>query len=86
MKYIIFEQVNTGLKMPVIFPDHITHSSVIIEGAQPVSAGFCQIEVKNIIGILPQISESLNIGPHPGDRELLISLLRNEGMYAFIRF
>lgn len=86
MKYIIFEQIKTGLKMPVIFPDHITHSSIAIEGTQPVSAGFCQLEVKNIIGILPQISVSLNLGPHPGDCELLISLLRNEGMYAFMSF
>lgn len=38
MKYIILEQIRTGLKMPVIFPDHITHSSITIEGTPPVSA------------------------------------------------
>lgn len=40
MKYVVFEQEKTGLKMPVLFPDHITHSSVKIEGTKVVSAVF----------------------------------------------
>ena len=31
MKYVIFEQEKTGLKMPVIFPDHVTHNAITIE-------------------------------------------------------
>ncbi len=81
MKYIIFQQEKTGLKMPVIFPDHVTHASVKIEGAHPVSAGF--FKLKNV-AIYKQPSESLKLSPKKGDRELLIFALMDAGMYAFM--
>lgn len=84
MKYVVFEQESTGLKMPVIFPDHVTHSQVKIEGVKPVSAGFCLVGTDELVTVLPDESESLQLGPVPGDRELLISVLCNAGVYAFL--
>ena len=31
--------------MPVIFPDHVTHSTVVIKHAIPVSAGFISLGI-----------------------------------------
>lgn len=86
MKYVVFEQERTGLKMPVLFPDHITHSSVKIEGTKAISAGFCLIGSNGIITILSNKSDSLNLGPAQGDKGLLIATLCNAGMYAFLTY
>lgn len=45
MKYIVFERRLAGATqyMPVIFPDIVTHDSVQITNAIPVSAGFVDI-------------------------------------------
>lgn len=86
MKYVVFEQEKTGLKMPVLFADHITHSSVKIEGAKVVSAGFCLIGTEETISVGTGKSDSLNIGPAQGDRELIIATLCNAGMYAFLSY
>lgn len=40
MKYVIFEQDRTGFKESVILGEHTVHSSVKVEGAKPVSAGY----------------------------------------------
>lgn len=84
MKYVIFEQERTGLKMPVLFPDHVTHSSITIEGSKPISAGFCLVGGCEIITILPEGSDSLKLEPGEHDRELIISTLSNAGVYAFL--
>nr|DAV64459.1 MAG TPA: hypothetical protein [Caudoviricetes sp.] len=84
MKYIVFEQDLTGLKMPVVFPDHITHSQIKIEGSRPVSAGFCQVGTEEIVTIEPHKSDSLNLAPMPGDRELIVAVFCNAGIYAFM--
>lgn len=86
MKYVVFEQEGTGLKMPVLFPDHVTHSMVNIEGMKIVSAGFCLISGDEIVTILSDISDSLNIGPAKGDKELIVATLCNAGVYAFLSF
>lgn len=86
MKYVVFEDVKTGLKMPVVFPDHITHSTIKIEGANPISAGFCLVGTEEIVSIGNGGSESLNLSPAVGDRELIIAVLCNAGMYAFMGF
>ena len=84
MKYIVFQEMNTGSKMPIIFPDHITHSTIKIDGAKPVSAGFCLVGTEEI-GTTGK-SDSLNLSPAVGDRELIIAVLCNAGMYAFMNF
>jgi|GEM_PF-3043409 len=86
MKYVVFENMNTGLKMPVIFPDHITHSTIKIDDAKPVSAGFCIVGTEEIVTIGTGKSDSLNLSPATGDRELIIAVLCNAGMYAFMGF
>lgn len=86
MKYVVFEQERTGLKMPVLFPDHITHSSVKIEGVKAISAGFCLIGGNEIITILSNKSDSLNLGPAQDDKGLLIATLCNAGTYAFLTY
>jgi hypothetical protein len=45
--------------MPVIFPEHVTHSQVRIVGAKAVSAGF--VAVRNGQCIAYGASESLNL-------------------------
>lgn len=84
MKYVVFELGATGLKMPVIFPDHVTHSQIKIEGASPVSAGFCFVGTEELVTIGTDRSESLNLMPMAGDRELIMAILCNAGMYAFM--
>ncbi|WP_147382095.1 hypothetical protein [Parabacteroides sp. AF48-14] len=86
MKYVVFEQERTGLKMPVLFPDHVTHSEIKIEGTKVVSAGFCLVGTEEIVTILQERSDSLNIGPAKGDRELIIAVLCNAGVYAFMNY
>lgn len=86
MKYVVFEDINTGLKMPVVFPDHITHSAIKIDCAKPVSAGFCIVGTEEIVTIGTGKSDSLNLSPAAGDRELIIAVLCNAGIYAFMGF
>lgn len=38
MKYVVFEEPN-GARFPVLFGDQVTHASVALEGAKPISAG-----------------------------------------------
>lgn len=83
MKYVVFEYENTGLKMPVIFPDHVTHADVKINNAKPVSAGFALLGTEEVVTVTGD-SESLGIAAANGDRELLIATLANAGMYAFM--
>lgn len=82
MKYVIFKH-KTGCLMPVITPQHVTHSSISIEDAIPVSAGFFThsfVEGAFVHGE----SESLKLRPLLGDAELLNAVFNNSGMYAFL--
>lgn len=83
MKYIIFENKNK-LKMPVIFPDHITHNQVRIEGAEPVSAGYCGFEVDGEVVVSSSPSTSLNLSPKKEDAELLTKAVLSYGTYVFM--
>lgn len=47
MKYVMFKRNN--LMMPMIIPNHVTHSQVKIIGAEVVSAGFFKLEKGKII-------------------------------------
>lgn len=71
--------------MPVIIPDHVTHSDVRIEDAEIHSAGFFLLGTDELVTISPDGSNSLGIGPKPGDRELIIAVLTNCGMYAYLK-
>ena len=81
MKYVIFQRGDVIL--PVIFPDHVTHSEVKVGApARPVAAGFCYLNEKGL-EISPAPSESLGLGPSPRDGELVAAVLMNSGLYAF---
>lgn len=86
MKYIIFEEERTGIFSPVLFPEHVTHSDIKIIGTKPISAGFCILGGEDIISILPEISDSLQIGPGENDKRLIIATLANSGMYDFLKY
>jgi hypothetical protein len=81
MKYVIFKH-KTGIFMPIIIPQHITHSMVKIEDCEPVSAGFFRIDNETVIPYGD--STSLKLGPSADDAELIQNVLNNSGMYAFI--
>lgn len=83
MKYVIFEQDRTGLKAPVIFGDHTVHSSVKVEGAKPVSAGYFMIDNDGIVSTYGD-AQSLGLKPEDGDATLLNLVLQNFGTAYFL--
>lgn len=85
MKYVIFEQDKTGLKEPVIFGDHTTHSAVKVERAHPVSAGYFIIDQDGIVSTYGE-SQSLGLKPEDGDAILLYYVLQNMGTVYFLDF
>lgn len=82
MKYVIFKR--GSLFLPVIIPEHVTHSEVRIEGAIPVSAGFCHTDEFVIPVVGKEGSDSLNLNPAPGDTSLLTAVLCNGTMSFFL--
>lgn len=86
MKYVIFKH-RSGMLMPVIIPDHVTHSSVNIKDARLNSAGFFNASYLKQVTILPMGIESLKLEPNAGrDAKLLENVLLNSGTSAFIPF
>ena len=81
MKYVVFQYAE--LYMPVIIPDHVTHSQISIEGATPISAGFFR-ENEGLTSTYGK-SESLNLVPHERDCRLLDMTLSNYGTMHFLR-
>lgn len=82
MKYIIFEDEKTGLLHPVIFADHTTHSSIKINGAKAISAGF--VDLTDKVNPCYGESNSLNLKPRKEDYILIHRLLLNFGIYGFM--
>lgn len=83
MKYIIYKD-KLGYIHPVIFPEHVTHATVIvdgIEGIKPISAGFFVID-KGVVRVFGK-SESMNLEPREIDREYIIRTINNWGIYGF---
>ncbi len=74
--------------MPVIFPDHVTHSQVKIEGedVEVFSAGFLNINSIGLAEVLPEGSESLNKMPSELDKDILNRALMNAGTMFFLDF
>lgn len=78
MKYIMFKiDLGEGMtqKLPVIFPDELVHLAVAhaITGNRhmshlvPVSAGYCQIDCRDVSGV----SETLKLLSEDGDAEVI---------------
>jgi hypothetical protein len=81
MKYVIFKY-NT-LFMPIMCPDHVTHSQVKIEDAEPISAGFFEMGMIGPTKVYGH-SESLDLKPHPRDLDLLQRSFLEMGTAYFI--
>lgn len=73
MKYVIFKR--KSLLLPVIIPEHCTHSEVKIEGFTPIYAGFCSVRSGIVEVDLEHGSESLGLKPGIRDAVLLTGLL-----------
>lgn len=72
---------------PVLMSEQSTHSCAKIDGAEPVSAGFCYMNSHGIIRIdMDQRSESLNLGPRPEDTGLLNAVIFNSTASAFLDY
>lgn len=85
MKYVIFKR--KSVIVPIVLPEHATHADVTLKGYRVHSAGFFYIggeKPEDIVTVLPDISDSLGIGPKPEDKQLLIATLAGYGMYAFM--
>ncbi len=74
MKYVMFEN-QSGALFPVLFPDHVTHDQIKLEGMQPVSAGF--VHPGN--GLVSGMSESLKLQSKIEDELWLKAALTNNG-------
>lgn len=100
MKYVIFKKETDDIitYLPVIIPEHVTHSSIKIDESngrrEPVnknkitvhSAGFFHIN-GGMVKIQPERSESLNIGPNMDTDQILIhQTLSNAGIYGFTSY
>lgn len=87
MKYVIYKR--KGLFLPITFPDHITHSQVVInfgEEVQLYSAGFFSLSSIGLPEISPMRSESLDIGPQELDKDILMRFYLNLGTANFIDY
>jgi hypothetical protein len=82
MKYIIFKDTVSGLIQPVLFGEHTTHSSVKLDRAKPVSAGFFDFS-KGIPTIYGK-SVSLNLEPGVDDLDYITKMFLNLGTMYFI--
>lgn len=83
MKYVIFK--HKDLLMPVIIPDHVTHSQVKLEESEIVSAGFFKVDRFGLITTYGN-SESLKIGPREDDYKILEAVFSDSGTSSFLDF
>jgi hypothetical protein len=86
MKYVMFikrlPEEGMAIMMPVIIPDHVTHSQVKLEDAELISAGFFDVKQGKAYGR----SESLNLDSREEDSRLVSAALLNIGVYAFMMY
>lgn len=80
MKYVIFKY--RKVFMPVIIPEHVTHSQIKVTGAKPVSAGFFSSGGGTVT--VYGRSESLKLEPGERDPELLQSVVNGYGTMYFL--
>lgn len=80
MKYIVV--LKSTLLIPIVFPEVLSHAEAA-GTMQVVSAGFVYLD-KGLVVVTNEPSISLNKIPNPVlDRQLIVSLLKNMGSYAF---
>lgn len=72
MKYVMFHSEHCAL-WPVVFPDHVAHSAVKVEGMHPIGAGFVNPQTGECFGK----SDSLKLESHADDALWVGLLLTN---------
>ena len=73
------------LFMPIIFPEHVTHSQIKIEEAEPISAGFVTFSSLGLPKVdMTKGSDSLKLMPHERDEDLLENAMLGMGTNAFM--
>lgn len=78
LKYVIIEPC--GIKLAILLHEAITHSQAVnLSQVKPLSAGFVQIS-EDAVKVESQGSTSLNIGPRPGDAQIIEDTLALMGL------
>jgi len=83
MKYVMFTNAKTGLRIPVFSSDHTSHCDLRAgKGWVATSAGFYDLRSFTAVGK----SESLKMTPHPDDSEICkITLAGMESMLFLVQ-
>ncbi len=87
MKYVMFTNYRTGVRVPVIFSDYLAHSEIGMESLvwEATSAGFVSVHnAHNARDICFGESKSLGLSFAPGDSSIILSELA--GTAASMRF
>lgn len=74
MKYVMFQDENSGYKYPVIFPDCVAHSQVVVEELRAINAGSVNPKTGECFGE----SSSLKLKADPNDSWLIAATLVND--------
>jgi len=85
IKYVVFEMGGDdyGVYMPILFPEHIVHSQIKVEGARADSAGFYNTASETAYGN----SKSLSLGSvNERDTELCKRALMGMGASFFLKY
>jgi hypothetical protein len=87
MKYIIFGHRlgQSGAQyMPVIFPEHVSHSQLLLEESEPVSAGFVEFEGTKVVSVYGTAGSMKDLAPHSRDKYLLEQTMKEATLCAFL--
>lgn len=85
MKYCIFKRKQ--LLLPLIFPDCVTHAEIKIEGAELISAGFCNIDKDSFVWVdMNMKSESTGKSPREEDQNILQGVVWQFPTSSFLDF
>jgi hypothetical protein len=71
--------------MPIMFPEHVAHSQVKVEGAEPISAGFISFTPLGLPKVdMSRGSDSLKLDPHERDQNLIECTFLGMGTNSFV--
>ena len=74
MKYVMF-RAKSGWLFPVLFPDHVAHSQVVLEECTPVSGGFVNPRTGECSGK----ASSYRLASRQADTPLVVATLVDNG-------
>lgn len=74
MKYVMFQDERNGYKYPVIFPDNVAHSQVVVEELRAINAGSVNPKTGECFGE----STSMKLKANPEDSWMIAATLCND--------